>query len=120
MNTNIRAQGFDLLPSIEQRVHRQLSRSAGRFERELMSVDVYLSDINGPRGGADKKVVMRANLTNLPPISISTRHADLYVAIDRTARRLERNVNRALRKSRRLQPRKVLRLKQYGWEQAAT
>lgn len=119
MNVRIFSRDFELTPAIEARVLRQVERSLQSFERELTSVEAYLSDINGPRGGADKKVLMRTALPGLPPVSVSTEHADLYVAIGRTAKRLRRAVKRSITKNQRVEPRKVYRLRRLSLQSAA-
>lgn len=108
MHIQIQSQGFEVTAAIEARVQRQLHRALNRFGEDVLAVDVYLSDVNGPRGGCDKKALMRASLRGLPPISVSTEHGDLYVAITRNAKRMQRTLRRALRKSRRIEPRRVL------------
>ena len=68
MGTSIHSQDFDLGADIHSRIKQQLERRMGRIDDEVMSVEVYLSDVNGPRGGdKDKKSVMRASLAGLPP-----------------------------------------------------
>ena len=111
MHIKIQSQGFELTAGIEARVQQQLHRALNRFGDDVLAVDVYLSDVNGPRGGSDKKALMRASLRGLPPISVSTEHSDLYVAINRSAKRTQRTLRRALRKSRRIEPRRVLGLR---------
>jgi ribosome-associated translation inhibitor RaiA len=111
MYTKIQTQGFDLTAAIEARVEQQVNRALGRFGDDVLAVDVYLSDVNGPRGGSDKKALMRASLRGLPPISVSTEHRDLYVAISRNAKRMRRALGRALRKSRRIESRRVVGLR---------
>jgi ribosome-associated translation inhibitor RaiA len=91
-------------------------RNLNRYGDELLGIDVYRSNVNGPRGGEDKKAVMRASLRGLPPISISTEHDDLYVAISRSAKRIQRAVKRSLRKSHRVEPRRVLELRRLSPE----
>ena len=116
MRIQVHTQGFPLTTAIENRVQRQAARSLSRFEGELLALTAYLSDVNGPRGGVDKKVVMRASMAGLPPVSIATEHSDLYVAIDRTVKRLRRAVRRSLGRSRRVEPRKLLRLRRLALE----
>lgn len=119
MHTKIQSQGFELSAAIERRVHQQVYRAVSRFGEDVLAVDVYLSDINGPRGGEDKKALMRASLRGLPPVSVSTEHRDLYVAISRNAKRLRRSLRRSLRKSRRIEARRVLGFRRLALEPSA-
>ena len=96
MNTRVQAQGFSLTPAIAARAHRQIGRALKRFAENVLSVDVYLKDINGPRGGDDKQALVRVQLKHRAPVMIETTHDDLYAAIDLSARRVRRTVRRAL------------------------
>ncbi len=111
MQTRIHTQCFDATRPIVARVERQIGRNLRRFDREVMGIDIYLSGVNSPRGSAEMKAVMRASLRGLPPVSVSAEHSDLYVAISRSAKRLQRAVKRTITRSRRVEPRRVLGLR---------
>jgi ribosome-associated translation inhibitor RaiA len=55
-----------------------------------------LSDINGPRGGADKRCHVRVVLDGLHDVVIEDIEADLYVAIDRATDRAGRTLVRKI------------------------
>ena len=55
-----------------------------------------LSDINGPRGGEDKRCQLQVSLAGLPDVVVEDTEADLYFAIDRAADRVGRSVMRKL------------------------
>ncbi len=101
MNIYMHSQDFGITPSIGRRIQSQLQRALGPYEEEIMSIEVYLTDQNGPRGGADKRCLLRISVRGLPPASAHATHGDLYVAIDRSARKLRRLVKRSLAKRRR-------------------
>jgi len=96
MKVRIQSQGFTLTPTISARAHKRLSGLLDRYDEEVISVDVYLKDLNGPKGGYDKQAIIRVQLRHLPPVSISTTHTDLYKAIDVSVRRLLRSVRRTV------------------------
>ncbi len=66
-------------------------------------VGVWLSDLNGPRGGVDKACVLVLHLPQHETIRVEERDLDLYAAITRAAARLREAVQRgaARRRSRR-------------------
>lgn len=107
MNINIRAQDFALSPSIYAFTRRRLLGAMRRFGQDVVSVDVYLKDINGPKGGADKLALIRARLRNRQQVTIETKHENLYAAIKDGARRTGRSVNRQLRRMRRIERRRL-------------
>lgn len=102
MNIRIQVQGFSLTPSISARVHLRFNKALERFADELVDVDVFLKDINGPKGGNDKLALARVRLRFRPPVMVETSRDDLYVAIDQTARRMRRAVKRSLRRNQQL------------------
>ena len=55
MNVNIQTQGFALTPSIGSRVHERINSALDRYGQDVVSIDVFLRDINGPKGGEDKQ-----------------------------------------------------------------
>ena len=59
-----------------------------------------LSDINGPRGGRDKRCRIQVPFAGKPNVVIEDTESDLYVAIDRAAERAERAVVRRLERLR--------------------
>ena len=96
MHIEIQARDFaltDALASyIERRMHFVLS---SRFD-QIQRIHVRLMDINGPRGGADKRCQVLLSLPGLQDIVIEDTETDLYVAIDRATTRAGRTLNRRL------------------------
>lgn len=91
------------LPSAETlRVHleRRLRFALGRFDNCIRRVTVRLADVNGPRGGADKRCRVSIMFTRGGKLVLEEENADVVAAIDRAADRLghavARKVHRAL------------------------
>ncbi len=102
MNITATAQGFDLSTSIDSFVRDELQAALGRFNEGIVSVDVFMKDINGPKGGVDKQVLTRIQLRNRRSIATETAHTDLYAAIKNCAKKSKRVVRRNLKKSMRI------------------
>jgi putative sigma-54 modulation protein len=102
MNITATAQGFDLSTSIDIFVREELRSALERFSEGIVSVDVFMKDINGPKGGVDKQVLIRVQLRNRRSIAIETAHTDLYAAIKNCAKKSKRVVRRNLKKSMRI------------------
>jgi ribosomal subunit interface protein len=96
MQIVIQAHGMSLTDALEKHVQDRLrftfSRVAGRVRRVL----VTLSDINGPRGGVDKRCLIEVRIDGLSSIVIQDIQTDMYTAIDRAAGRAARSVMRKL------------------------
>jgi putative sigma-54 modulation protein len=63
-------------------------------DNHIQRIVVRLSDINGPRGGEDKRCHLQVVLSGLPDVVVEDVEADLYFAIDRAADRAGRTVMR--------------------------
>jgi ribosomal subunit interface protein len=98
MNIAIQSNGLVLTDSLRAYVHRRLETSLGwALTRRLA---VWLSDINGPRGGRDKRCKIQISLDHGKTIVIEDTEEDLYAAIDLAADRADRALARQLAKGR--------------------
>lgn len=100
MNITIRAQGFAMTPAIDEFVRDQLGAALARIEEDIVAVDVFMKDANGPRGGVDKQALIRVHLRNRIQFALLTTHDDLYGAVTKGVKRVKRAARRQLRKSR--------------------
>ena len=96
MKTNIQAQGFALTEPIRAYTELRLVYAVSFASQIIRRVTVRLSDINGPRGGNDKKCQLVFTLQGLPDIVIQDTESNLYVAIDRAVDRASRAVARVI------------------------
>ena len=103
MQIQVHTQGFDTTAAIDAYARRELGRNLTNARDHVTAVDVYLSDINGPRGGNDKKALIRIRLDSRLVVKIEKVHADLYVAMSAAARRARHAVKRTLHKHGRMQ-----------------
>ena len=95
MNINVRAHGFSLTAAISSSVYKELGTALKPFARHIMHVDVFLKDINGPKGGEDKVALARLRLVWGEVLTIVSTHVDLYTAIKAVSRRSRRAAKRA-------------------------
>ena len=80
---------------------KRLEFALGRFAGGVRSLRVRLTDVNGPRGGPDKKCLIAVRLTRPGRvIVIEDVDADHAVVIGRAAERASRAVSRALQSAR--------------------
>ena len=107
MNIRIQAKDFPLTPAIRSEVADQVERALARFDSRIVDVDVFLSDVNGPKGGPDKVCTLRVQLPNRTTVPIETVEPDLYSAIRKSAARARRSVRRTLAKQQRLEPKAI-------------
>ena len=110
MNISSRAQGFELSSAIDSIVREEIQSSLEHFADEIVSVDVFMKDTNGPKGGIDKQVLMRIQLRGRQQITLQTTREDLYAAVRMSGKRAKRAVHRSLRKARRFDKLSLRRL----------
>jgi putative sigma-54 modulation protein len=99
MQIAIQSKGFELTPALRAHAERRLQFALHWAGRDLRSVNMRLSDINGPRGGNDKRCTIQLVLGE-QSLVIEDTEADLYVAIDRAVDRSKRNLTRRLERLR--------------------
>ena len=100
MQLDIQARNFSLTNALRGHVERRLGFALSTRNDHILRVLVRLSDINGPRGGADKCCHIQVVLPHLPDVVIEDIEEDLYAAIDRAADRAGRTVGRRLARQR--------------------
>jgi len=104
MHVEINTQGFSLTPGLREYIEKRLAYALSHGDDSITRLAVRLSDINGPRGGDDKRCLIEARLKNAPAVVIEDVEADLYVAIDRAAERAGRTLARRLARQRAFAP----------------
>lgn len=104
MQLDIKARGFELTGSLRDYVRKRVACNLTYGDASVIEVSVRLSDVNGPRGGEDKRCHIALRVKGLPRIVIEDTEADLYVAIDRAAERAGRTLQRRLARSLRDAP----------------
>lgn len=96
MQIDIQSRGFSLTRSLLHYSEKRLFFTMSCFSNHINKVIVRLSDINGPRGGADKRCHLQLFIAGLPDIVVNDTEADMYAAIDRAMERARRTVGRKL------------------------
>jgi ribosome-associated translation inhibitor RaiA len=102
MWVQIVGRGVVLDADVRERVERRLGFALGRFGDRVGRVAVHLSDVNGPRGGVDKRCRIVAEVPGggPGPVVVEDAAADLDPLIDRAADRVGQSVRRRLDRAR--------------------
>lgn len=101
MRLEIRSPRLPVGDGVRAYVERRMRFALGRVASALERVVVRLGDVNGPRGGEDKRC--RVSLVVRPGtrLIVDELDHDLYAAIDRAAGRAGRAAARAVGRQRR-------------------
>jgi len=96
MQIDIQSRNFSLTNAMRSHAERRLRFALTCCDDHIQRVVMRLSDINGPRGGADKRCHLQVVLAGLPNVVVEDIETDLYVAIDRATDRAGRTVVRKI------------------------
>jgi ribosomal subunit interface protein len=96
MQIDIQARNFSLTDALRSHAERRVRFALTCCDDHIRRVVMRLSDINGPRGGTDKRCHLQVVLAGLPDVVVEDIEADLYVAIDRATDRVGRSVVRKI------------------------
>lgn len=81
-------------------IERRLLFSLGRFSSRIRRVMVRLEDLNGPRGGLDKRCHLEARLDGHGVLIVDVSDFEIEPAVSRAAERMARRVSEELTKRR--------------------
>ena len=86
-------------------VMAKVGAAAGRLKDVICTVDVRLTDLNGPKGGIDKQCSIVVTPPGLATLRVEEHAADYYAAIDAAAATLKNALARSLERTKTNGPR---------------
>ncbi len=96
MKVDVHAQGFPLTNALTEHTERRLRFALKHAADKVQRVTVRLADVNGPRGGVDKRCCVQITMSGVPDIVTEDIEADMYIAINRAVDRVGRTVLRRM------------------------
>lgn len=97
MMVEVRSTNVPMSEALEGHVWKKIELASRRFADRIQKVVVRLADLNGPRGGEDKRCSISARLwTSAPTIVVEATDADAYVAVSQATARLHEKVARVI------------------------
>lgn len=103
---DLRSPNLPISVALREHVARRLDFAIRRFAHRIPRVVVRIVDVNGPKGGPDKRCRMIAYIDGTEVVLVEATDSDAYAAASQAAIRLEERVTRALTRRR---PRAVAR-----------
>lgn len=100
MQLDIQTTGFSLTDSLKNYTTNHMQFALNRNDAMIVRAQVWLADINGPRGGIDKRCQIELKLAGQNSIVIEDIETDLYIAIDRACARCMRTLARRIARAR--------------------
>lgn len=120
MNIYLQTQNFELTSAIDAHVRNKLTSKLAFAEKDIRAVDVFLADINGPKGGVDKKVVVCVQLKSRLTVRLEAVHSNLYGAVSVIAGKVKHSVKRTVHRHGRMQKAQLRELWRYPAELQAS
>jgi len=101
MRIDLHCDGVESAPVLREYVTRRMSFAIGRFRDHIQWARVKVADVNGPRGGSDKRCVVQLRLRNLPDVVFAITQLDVRAAVDQAAERVSRVLAQRVRRTQR-------------------
>lgn len=79
-----------------ERVESKANLLATKFGNNVKTIEITVSDLNGPRGGIDKECRIVVSLKRMQDVVVTTKDEKLSKAISAVINRAERSVRRTL------------------------
>jgi ribosome-associated translation inhibitor RaiA len=100
MNIDLQARDFQLTNALATHIRRRLDFALSPRYEQIQQIQVRISDVNGPRGGADKCCHIHIVLPRMQDVVVEDTELDMYIAINRAVDRAGRAVTRRLSRQR--------------------
>ncbi len=83
----------------DDRIEEQVRQRLARFEGRITDVEIHVSDVNGPRGGAsDLRCTLEARVNGIQPIAVADEGSTVDRAILGAAKKAVRALDHQLGK----------------------
>jgi len=102
MRIDLQCNGVEPPAGLREYVARRMKFAIGRFRDQIKWARIKVADVNGPRGGVDKRCVVQLRLHNLPDVIFAITEVEARSAIDRAAERVSQVLARRLERQRRI------------------
>ena len=83
----------------DAQIEEQVRQRLARFEERITDVEIHVSDVNGPRGGAaDLRCTLEARVNGVPPVAVTDNGSTVDRAILGAAKKAARALDHQLGK----------------------
>ena len=100
MRISIQARQFSLTRALRRHTEQRVRNGLARFDERIMKVSLWLSDVNGRKGGSDKNCQVQIVIPGAADVVVEETQANLYAAINRAIERAGLAVVRKLDRQR--------------------
>ena len=100
MKTEIKYNQVSKSDDLEQYIEKRIHFSFSRFSGKVLSIHIHLRDLNGPKGGWDKKCIAKIRMKS-QTFCVEATENNLYKAVDAALDRLQRKMLRQFDRAKR-------------------
>lgn len=100
MRIDLQCEGIETPAGLRDYIAKRMGFAIGRFQEHIRWARVKVADVNGPKGGVDKRCVVMLRMRNLPDVVFAITQFDVRVAVDQAADRVAQILSRRLRRLR--------------------
>lgn len=100
MKPVIIAKGLKASRVLREYAARRLDFALDRLQHNIRAVTLRISDKNGPKGGIDKRCLIKLSVPGLPDIVVTETADNANVAIDRAIHRAAYTAHRLLARAK--------------------
>jgi len=101
MKIDVRFHGLESSDALREHAARRVHFHLSRFGGEVTAIVVRLADVNGPKGGVDKRCQVTVRGPRFGSATLDEMSGDAYSAVDVAVERIGRSVGRELGRARR-------------------
>src|SRR5690606_21591955 len=100
MRLDVYGLNYELNDDLNDHIERCLTAALGRLKERIDRVTIRVVDVNGPRGGIDKRCRIIVSLNPRGKVIVTGADRDPFVLVTRAARRTGQIVRRVLGRRR--------------------
>lgn len=100
MNIDIQANGLTLTSGLRQHIRQRFLSAFHSSQQHLRKISVRLIDVNGPRGGQDKRCRVHIGIIGGQDVVIENTDTHLHTAIEGATNRAQNSLFRRIDKRR--------------------
>lgn len=100
MRILIRGQHMQVDESLRDTISRRIGFVLSRFAERIRSTEVQVTDVNGPRGGIDKRCKVAVRLAGAGTVVVEDKDQNPHAAVARAFERVGQAVARLLERRR--------------------
>ena len=92
MDINIQCSAVSCSRDAQEKVREKLTVALRRMSHHIRVLQVRLEDVNGPKGGTDKRCVVEAVVDHRASVVVEATGENVVAAVARASRRIARRV----------------------------